>query len=540
MKGRAHREHKGSNQIIPIVKGIPLKADVESIFEVLSDMGEKPHCLFFESADIVPFYGRMSIIIHEPCLRISGKGPHFRIEALDALGERFMDHIYPDMALIGAAVREHRRLVSGQIPPLRRDLDEMSRLKEITPFHLLRAILKKLEPARTPEHLFCGLFGALAYDFIDSFESLPEPAMDPQGEDDYVFYYGNTILLADHEKGVLNIISNALIFEEEDAVSAFLEATGRIEKIEKRLEERHEEPIPPVPGLKALKVEQEFDKSEYMAIVDKIKEHIIAGDVFQAVPSRTTILSGGLPPSWSIYRVLRRINPSPYMFYIHDGKGVLLGASPEMLLRVTADDGKRIVQTRPIAGTRPRGILGGGFEAELDARYEISLKTDFKELAEHSMLIDLGRNDIARVSRPGTRVVLNPYCTEKYSHVQHIVTTVQGELRSELDAFHAYLSVMNAGTLTGAPKLKAMELLRRYEKFRRGFYGGAAGYFSINGDMDSCIVIRSMRIIGDRAYLRAGAGIVFDSIPESEYEETERKLAATLKAVEQAREAVRP
>lgn len=538
MKRSAHREHRGSNQIIPIVKGIPLKADVESIFEVLSDMGKKPHCLFFESADIVPFYGRMSIIIHEPCLRVRGKGAHFRIEALDALGERFLDHIYPDMALIGAAVRGHRRLISGQIPPPRRDLDEMSRLKEITPFHLLRAILKKLQPARTPEHLCCGLFGALAYDFIDTFESLPEPAMDPQGEDDYVFYYGNTILLADHEKGILNIISNALIFREEDAVSAFLEATERIEKIEKLLDEKHEEP--PVPCAKRLKVEQEFDRSEYMAIVDRIKEHIIAGDVFQAVPSRTTILSGGLPPSWSIYRVLRRINPSPYMFYIHDGKGVLLGASPEMLLRVTAADGKRIVQTRPIAGTRPRGIRGGAFDAELDARYEISLKTDFKELAEHSMLIDLGRNDIARVSRPGTRVVLNPYCTEKYSHVQHIVTTVQGELRPELDAFHAYLSVMNAGTLTGAPKLKAMELLRRYEKFGRGFYGGAAGYFNINGDMDSCIVIRSMRIIGDRAYLRAGAGIVFDSIPESEYEETERKLAATLKAVEQAREAVRP
>ncbi len=195
---------------------------------------------------------------------------------------------------------------------------------------------------------------------------------------------------------------------------------------------------------------------------------------------------------------------------------------------------KRLVETRAIAGTRPRGIVNGGIDPELDSRFEASLKTDFKELSEHSMLIDLARNDIARVSKAGTRTVTDPYRTEKYSHVQHLVTTVKGELKDDLDAFHAYLAVMNAGTLTGAPKLKAMELLRRHEKSGRGFYGGAAGYFSINGDMDSCIVIRSMRVLDDTAYLRAGAGIVFDSVPEAEYDETERKLAAVRHAIEEA------
>ena len=522
----------GPDCIIPIVKRVPLQGRADALFELVSAGGTKPHQLFFESADIIPFYGKMSIIVFDPCLRVSGRGTAFRLEALDTTGERFLNALEPAISQWATCCREDRRLLSGAIPPLNRDLDEMSRLREVTPFHVLRAILHKLKPATMPEHLFCGLFGAITYDFVDTFESLPPPHEDPQGEDDYFFYYGNNILMADHEGGMLNIICNALVFREEDSVPAFVEATERIEKIGKLLgEEKKSEPE--AHRSCAMEVSDEFEKEEFIAIVEQMKKHIVAGDVFQVVPSRTLTVKG-IPPPWQIYRVLRRINPSPYMFYLHDGRGVLLGASPEMLLRVSSAGGKRIVQTRPIAGTRPRGLVKGVIDTELDARHEVSLKTDFKELAEHSMLIDLGRNDIAKVSRPGTRIVVNPYSTEKYSHVQHLVTTVQGELRDDLDAFHAYLSAMNAGTLTGAPKLKAMELLRTREKFKRGFYGGAAGYFSINGDMDSCIVIRSMRTIGDCAYLRAGAGIVYDSVPELEFEETGRKLAATVHAIEEA------
>lgn len=519
----------GPNRIIPLVKQATFES-VENVFKTLSDFGRKPHQLLFESADLIPFYGKMSIIVYDPCLKISGTGTSFCIEALDATGERFLDAILPDVSGIATCARESKSLLTGTIPSVARNIDEMARLKEVTPFHILRILLNKLRPVYIPEHLFAGLFGAISYDFVDIFESLPAPAMDPQKEPDYELYYGNTLLIADHEKMKLNIISNALIFKEEDAVPAFLEATGIIERIEKLLAEEQR----PAPGAMAapMKIEEEMKRDEFVEVVKRMKEHIAAGDIFQVVPSRTVIVEG-VPSPWSIYLTLRRINPSPYMFYVNDGRGVLLGASPEMLLRITVGE-KRIVETRPIAGTRPRGIIDGAIDPELDSRQESSLKTDFKELAEHSMLIDLGRNDIAKVSKPGTRIVKDPYHTEKFSHVQHLVTKVQGELSDDLDAFNAYLSAMNAGTLTGAPKLKAMELLRRYERFKRGFYGGAAGYFGINGDMDTCIIIRSMRILDNRAYLRAGAGIVYDSVPELEYEETERKLAATIAAIRTA------
>ncbi|MDQ7821838.1 MAG: chorismate-binding protein [Candidatus Eremiobacteraeota bacterium] len=523
----------GSLRLIPVVKSIALTRDASEIFSLVSGGGHAPHAMFLESADIVPFYGKMSIMVIEPCLRICGRGTGYRLEALDRFGIRFIDALMPDLALLGSVIRNEPSLAEGILPPVPRHIDEQARLRAITPFHVLRLVLGKLTPAYWPGHLFCGLFGALTYDFIDTFESLPPPLSDPLNEDDFTFYYGTTLLVADHAKHELAIVSNAMVITDEEAGGAFLHATEVIERIERLILNGT---APPEAGSTggAITTSQEFSREEYMSLVETMKSHIVEGDVFQAVPSRT-VTAEGIADPWAIYRELRSLNPSPYMFYMNDGRGVLLGASPEMLLRVTGTE-KPIVETRPIAGTRPRGIAAGVPDADLDSRYEVSLKTDFKELAEHSMLIDLARNDIARVAKPGTRVVESPYCTEKYSHVQHLVTTVKGELKEDIDAFHAYLSVMNAGTLTGAPKLKAMELLRRCEKFKRGYYGGACGYFSRNGEMDSCIIIRSMRILEGKAHLRAGAGIVYDSIAESEYEETEKKLAAPLTALKRAAE----
>jgi anthranilate synthase component I len=535
MNSIGHLKKGGGNRLIPLIKHVPLLKGADEIFSTLSSAGAKPHALFFESADLIAYYGKMSVIILDPCLRIGSRGRHVRLEAFDETGERFLEALRPELSALLTVEGRSAALLEGMLPERGTHIDEMSRLREVTPFHVLRVVLSKMAPAYWPPHLFCGLFGAISYDFVETFESLPPAKADPLNEEDMVFYYGNTLLLADHEQSRLTIVANALVFDEKEAAQAFLRATDKIEEIEGILAGPAIVEVQGPEG--ALEFSEEFDRATYVEVVERLKKHIVAGDIFQAVPSRTLAVRN-IPSPWSIYKALRAINPSPYMFYIHDGRGVLLGASPEMLLRITGCE-RRLVITRPIAGTRPRGLVGSTLDAELDSRFEASLKTDFKELAEHSMLIDLGRNDIARVSAPGTRMVIDPYCTEKYSHVQHLVSTVQGELKKELDAFHAYLSVMNAGTLTGAPKLKAMELLRGCEKSKRGYYGGAAGYFSINGEMDSCIIIRSMRIIDGTAYLRAGAGIVHDSIGEAEFDETERKLAATRKAIEEAKDDTR-
>jgi anthranilate synthase component 1 len=247
------------------------------------------------------------------------------------------------------------------------------------------------------------------------------------------------------------------------------------------------------------------------------------------VPSRTIISNYNAEPL-DIYGKLRQLNPSPYMFYINNNSGTFLGASPEMFIKVEGDY-EKIVEIRPIAGTKPRGIVNDKIDPDLDSRYEAELKLDNKELAEHTMLIDLARNDVARISKPGTRFVDEPYIVEKYSHVQHLVSNVSGVLRDDLDALHAYLASMNMGTLTGAPKVEAMKLIRQVEKTKRCYYGGAVGYITPSKDFDSCIAIRSMKLKNGKAYIRAGAGIVYDSIPEKEFDETEKKAAACLKAI---------
>ena len=254
--------------------------------------------------------------------------------------------------------------------------------------------------------------------------------------------------------------------------------------------------------------------------------------MFQVVPSRTIISNYNAEPL-DIYSKLRELNPSPYMFYINGRNGILLGSSPETYIRVDGD-GQKTVEIRPIAGTKPRGTVGNEIDPDLDSRYETELKIDEKELAEHTMLVDLARNDIAKISKPGSRYVLNPFVAEKYSHVQHLVSTVRGKLKDDLDALHAYLASMNMGTLTGAPKVEAMKLIRYVEKTKRGFYGGSVGDITPSGDFDSCIVIRSMRLKGNKAYIRAGAGIVYDSIPGKEFLETEKKAHACIKAIQLA------
>jgi anthranilate synthase component 1 len=271
-----------------------------------------------------------------------------------------------------------------------------------------------------------------------------------------------------------------------------------------------------------------FSKAEFEAAVGKIKEYITAGEAIQVVLSQRLCRPTYAPP-FEIYRALRTINPSPYMFYLDFQDFQLIGASPEILVRVDGDT----VVTRPLAGTRPRGKT----PAE-DRQLEDELKHDEKERAEHIMLVDLGRNDIGRVSQPGTVTVSELMDVERYSHVMHLVTHVQGKLQPETSAFDALKACFPAGTVSGAPKIRAMEIIAELESSKRGAYAGAAGYFSYSGNMDMAIAIRTIVLKQNTAYVQAGGGIVYDSVPAREYQESLNKAQATLKAIEQAESAV--
>jgi len=265
-------------------------------------------------------------------------------------------------------------------------------------------------------------------------------------------------------------------------------------------------------------------------MVRKAKEHILDGDILQVVLSRTKTEPCPDEPL-DVYKRLRALNPSPYMFYLNMPSTILIGSSPELNLRVSGGE-TRNVEIRPIAGTKPRGKVGDKIDADTDFRYEAELKLDHKELAEHIMLVDLARNDVARVAEPGSRVVTELLTVVKYASVQHLVSNVKGTLAADLDALSAYLATMNMGTLTGAPKIEAMKIIRQFERTKRGYYGGAVCYLTVDGQFDSCITIRSLQVKDHTAYIRVGAGIVHDSVPKTEFEETEHKARSWLRAVQ--------
>lgn len=273
------------------------------------------------------------------------------------------------------------------------------------------------------------------------------------------------------------------------------------------------------------------DDAVYCDAVSALKKYIRQGDIFQVVPSRK--FSMPCPHPLLAYQHLKQQNPSPYMFFMQDQDFSLFGASPESALKYDADSRK--IEIYPIAGTRPRGHRANGeIDADLDSRIELSMRTDKKELAEHLMLVDLARNDLARICEPGSRYVANLTKVDRYSFVMHLVSQVVGTLRSDLDIFHAYQACMNMGTLTGAPKVRAMQLIAEYEQERRGSYGGAVGYFTGKGHFDTCIVIRSAYVENGIATVQAGGGVVLDSNPQDEADETRNKAQAVIRAIAKA------
>lgn len=365
-----------------------------------------------------------------------------------------------------------------------------------------------------------GAVGYLSYDAVRLFEQIP----DRHGEENALlasFSLYRSIVAFDHVSQRLALIAQA----EPGSRAAFEQAEAALERLE---EDLHAGPRlsahASVPG--ALPQSPFRDGAGYRLAVERAKEHIAAGDIFQVVLSRQEVLECGLDP-FSIYRALRTVNPSPYMYFLKDGDAAVAGASPEMLVRV--ENGR--VETRPIAGTRPRGVS----EAE-DERLGQELLADPKERAEHMMLVDLGRNDVGRVCRFGSVAVPELMKIERYSHVTHLVSSVIGELAPGKDALDAVVATFPAGTLSGAPKIRAMEIIDALEPARRGLYGGALGYVDLRGNLDFCITIRTVVIEAGRATFQAGAGIVADSDPASEQLETEAKAGAMLEALRLAGE----
>ncbi|MBI1935911.1 anthranilate synthase component 1 [Candidatus Woesearchaeota archaeon] len=527
---------QAERKIITIVETLPYAIDPVEYFAKLSDFGRKRDCIMLESASIVPKYGERSVGSASPCLKIIGKGESFEIMALNEVGIKFIDALHGDFDFCDEVKHEKLRIY-GTLKPKRKFGSEDERLKLANHTGILRKIAFKFMP--TDKHFvpYCGLFGALSYDFIDQFEDMPKNREDLTNDSDYVLYFLDNLFFIDHKENKTYFAANAL-FDDIDECKIKIEQYKKI-ALADGIKDKTQSKITINNSIKNkiqineknnLKRTADTDKAEFMELVGKLKEHINAGDVYQTVLSRTIISEFSQEP-FEVYKRLRKLNPSPYMFYINHGDGILLGASPETCLKVEGGKDKT-VEIRPIAGTKPRGIINNKIDLDLDSKYEAELKIDKKEISEHIMLVDLARNDVARISKPGSRYVDETFVVEKYSHVQHLVSNVVGTLKENLDALHAYVATMNMGTLTGAPKVEAMKLIRKYEKNKRGFYGGAVCYLTPSGDFDSAIIIRSINIKNNKAFVRAGAGIVYDSDPESEFVETERKAHACLKALE--------
>ena len=413
-------------------------------------------------------------------------------------------------------------------------------------FAVLRDALSGHKPARLPglPPFTAGAVGYFAYDAVRQIERLPVIAKDELGIPDACLLFFDEVLAFDHVRKQIWLVVTADLTLDSPA-AAYDRAVKRLDQMEKRLAR----PLPKLPRLKGggkLKMAYRTRKRDFLSGVERTKEYIAAGDIFQAVLSQRFDVEPGVD-AFQVYRALRTVNPSPYMFFLRMAPGEplgtqkpvqkgkaptvppieLAGSSPELLVRVD----KRKVEYRPIAGTRRRGAT-----EEEDHALAEEMLNDEKERAEHVMLVDLGRNDVGRVSEFGSVKVDKLMYVERYSHVMHIVSTIEGRLRPELTAVDALRACFPAGTLSGAPKVRAMEILEELEPARRGTYGGAVLYADFSGNLDSCIAIRSMLSVGGRGYVQAGAGIVADSVPESEYQESINKAQAVLRAIEQARE----
>ncbi|HLF19824.1 MAG TPA: anthranilate synthase component I, partial [Bacteroidota bacterium] len=414
------------------------------------------------------------------------------------------------------------------IKPRHDDVSVVPKLVEDNdhPLDALKKIFAHFKTVRVPglPRLSGGAVGYFGYETVQLVEDIPIHEKDVLSIPDALLMFCDTVVIFDNVTHRLFLVSNAYLASSDMSESAlkkeYSKAIEEITRLKSILKKRitMELSVQHVNGT----ILFEFPKDQFCRAVERAKHYIVEGDIFQAVISQRLTRAAEVPP-FDVYRTLRLINPSPYMYYLNMDGFSVIGSSPEMLVRV--DNG--VVETRPIAGTRRRGST-----QEEDARLQEELLNDEKERAEHLMLVDLGRNDLGRISEFGSVKVTQLMGIEKYSHVIHIVSSIEGKLRKNLSAIDALYSCFPAGTLTGAPKVRAMQIISELEPSKRGVYGGAVGYIDFSGNLDSCIAIRTIVAKEGVLYFQAGAGIVYDSKPEREYEETLEKLGANLRAVE--------
>lgn len=396
----------------------------------------------------------------------------------------------------------------------------------VDPIGALKKELSRFQPVEIEglPRFYGGLVGYIGYDMVRFFERVPDLGKKGLGLPDMFFMLTDSVLIFDSLRQKIKVVSNAHI--NGDPENAYREAVEKIEELISKLKQPlRKKRVKDKMGSKDMSFVSSFgEKERFEEAVLRAKEYVMAGDVVQVVLSQRFDTETRIRP-FDIYRALRVINPSPYMYYLDSGDAKLIGSSPEILVRLEGDR----ITLRPIAGTRRRGKT----EAE-DRTLEDELEKDPKEIAEHIMLVDLGRNDVGRVAKTGSVNVTELMTVERYSHVMHLVSNVEGVLEDGLDAFDVLKACFPAGTVTGAPKVRAMEIIEELEPVKRGPYAGAVGYFSYSGNMDTCITIRTIIMKGRKVYVQAGAGIVADSDPEREYKETVNKAMGMMKSLELA------
>lgn len=497
-------------------------------------MGDRAGGLLLESAEIDSKRHLNSYLLVQAALEVRCDGNRVALTALTDNGLRLLQGLAGSTSLTWDGPMVSAEGVAGRLTAsfatADPNLDEDQRLRAPSVMTPLRMIGDHVRiNSSVPEALFLG--GLFGYDLVECFESLPDPVPGGQGQcPNYLFYVAEQLIHLDHRNASGQLIGSWFYQQADSVQREAMEAA--VAETARRCQNLNILDLPPAePG----PADHAVDKNdeEFNQIVTRLKERILEGEVFQIVPSRSFSLPCRFP--LRAYRRLRKLNPSPYMFYMSASDFVLFGASPEMAVRYSAP--QRLVEVCPIAGTRHRGKHPDGtINHDLDGRIELELRTDTKEMAEHLMLVDLARNDLARICEPGSRHVAQLLKVDRYSHVMHLVSRVAGHLRSDLDALHAWQACMNMGTLTGAPKVRAMQLIRQTENSRRDHYGGGIGYLLGGGDMETCIVIRAALVVDGMARVQAGAGIVHDSVPQSESDETRTKAAAVLTALQTVHE----
>ncbi len=476
----------GNTQLVHRV----LVADTQTpVSAYLKLAGDKPNSFLLESVEGGEVRGRFSVIGLDPDLIWRCRNGQAEINQTPGDESNFETDNLPPLESLRALMRQSEMSDTGDLPPMA-----------------------------------AGLFGYFGYDMIREIETIPNANKTIVEMDDAQLLRPSLIAIFDRLQDSITLVTQIRPKEWDNSVAAWKTAQGRLAKAIDDLDS----PLPhteignsdtPLP-----KPSTNIEKSAFLSMIAKAKEYIRAGDVFQIVVSQRFSIPFHLP-SINLYRSLRRLNPSPFLFHFNFGKIALVGSSPEILVRLRGSQ----VTIRPVAGTRKRGET-----PDEDAANAADLMADVKERAEHLMLLDLGRNDVGRVSKPGSVRVKSNHEVEYYSHVMHIASQVEGEMRDGLDAVDALIAGFPAGTVTGAPKIRAMELIDELESDRRGAYAGAIGYISVAGDLDTCIALRTAVVKDQTMYVQAGAGVVYDSDPDSEFEETLNKARALIRAAGEA------